>query len=153
MTHISIRRMADESGREQLESGMISLADRIRERAYGIYQERGAMDGGALDHWLEAERELTIQPESGLLETDSGFEMNLAANGLDTDSLGVTALTNVLAIRGRSERGDRALLVCFDLPMVINVESVTAALDDGVLHISAQKAGPLRTVLTKSAAA
>lgn len=153
MTRISIRRMTDEAGREALGSGMNSLADRIRERAYRIFQERGSMDGGALDHWLEAERALTIQLESDLVETDGGFELNLAADDLDTSSLGVTASTDALAISGQSGDGDRMLLARFDLPAAIDPEEVTAGLDNGVLRISAQKAGREKTGSAKTAAA
>lgn len=30
----------------------------VRQRAYEIYEQRGRVDGRALDHWLEAECEL-----------------------------------------------------------------------------------------------
>ncbi len=32
--------------------------DKIRLRAYEIYEQRGRTDGQALEHWLQAEREL-----------------------------------------------------------------------------------------------
>ena len=32
--------------------------DRIAERAYELYQERGGGEGRAMDDWLDAEREL-----------------------------------------------------------------------------------------------
>ena len=34
---------------------------RISERAYALYEQHGREDGHALDHWLEAERQLTNQ--------------------------------------------------------------------------------------------
>ncbi len=34
------------------------LEDKIRERAYALYEEGGRVDGHALDHWLAAEAEL-----------------------------------------------------------------------------------------------
>lgn len=34
---------------------------RISERAYALYEQHGREDGHALDHWLEAERQLTDQ--------------------------------------------------------------------------------------------
>lgn len=33
--------------------------DRIAQRAYELYLQRGAADGAAMDDWLNAERELT----------------------------------------------------------------------------------------------
>jgi hypothetical protein len=35
--------------------------DLIRERAYEIYINRGELDGGDLEDWLRAERELRIE--------------------------------------------------------------------------------------------
>ena len=32
--------------------------ERIRRRAYELYEQRGRVDGFALDDWLEAEREI-----------------------------------------------------------------------------------------------
>ena len=43
------------------ESGKLSYSDlenRIRNRAYDLYQERGCIDGKALDDWLEAKAEV-----------------------------------------------------------------------------------------------
>jgi hypothetical protein len=34
------------------------LQDRIRNRAYDLYEKRGAQDGHALDDWLQAKAEI-----------------------------------------------------------------------------------------------
>ena len=34
------------------------LRARVSERAYALYEERGRVDGHALEHWLEAERQV-----------------------------------------------------------------------------------------------
>lgn len=34
------------------------LEERIRERAYEIYLQRGGEDGGEMDDWLQAEQEI-----------------------------------------------------------------------------------------------
>jgi hypothetical protein len=39
---------------------VVPSSDRIRERAYQIYLERGASPGGELADWLQAERELCL---------------------------------------------------------------------------------------------
>jgi hypothetical protein len=36
---------------------------RIQERAYGLFVDRGCEHGHALEHWLEAERQITGSPE------------------------------------------------------------------------------------------
>jgi hypothetical protein len=38
--------------------------DQVSRRAYEIYESRGAQHGSDLDHWLQAERELTSGPTS-----------------------------------------------------------------------------------------
>jgi hypothetical protein len=38
--------------------GSTEIEQRIRKRAYEIYQERGRKDGHALDHWLAAKAEV-----------------------------------------------------------------------------------------------
>jgi hypothetical protein len=43
----------------RLDAGSYELEERIRVRAYQLYQQRGKRDGHALDDWLEAEAELT----------------------------------------------------------------------------------------------
>lgn len=42
----------------QLDAGFDALEERIRVRAYELYEQRGRRDGHALDDWLQAEAEL-----------------------------------------------------------------------------------------------
>jgi len=140
MTKIAVTQITDDAGCEALETGLNSLTDQIRERAYGIYQERGSGDGAALDHWLEAERDLTVRVESDLVETDTAFELSAAVDGLDASNLAVSASSDALAVKGRSSAGERVLFTRFRLPGTIAVDRVTAMLDNGILRVSAQKA-------------
>jgi hypothetical protein len=43
----------------RLDARSYELEERIRVRAYQLYEQRGKRDGYALDDWLEAEAELT----------------------------------------------------------------------------------------------
>ena len=43
----------------QLDAGSYELEERIRVRAYQLYEQRGKRNGYALDDWLQAEAELT----------------------------------------------------------------------------------------------
>lgn len=40
-----------------------NLQERIAERAYELYLQRGQVQGHAVDDWLEAERQVLTQPE------------------------------------------------------------------------------------------
>jgi hypothetical protein len=43
----------------RLDAGSYQSEERIRVRAYQLYEQRGKRSGGALDDWLQAEAELT----------------------------------------------------------------------------------------------
>ncbi len=45
----------------QLDAGSYELEERMRVRAYELYEKRGKRDGHALHDWLQAEAELTEQ--------------------------------------------------------------------------------------------
>jgi hypothetical protein len=53
--------MADDRQAAQITDGPPS-EDRIRERAYALYLERGATDGLADEDWFTAEQELRTSP-------------------------------------------------------------------------------------------
>jgi hypothetical protein len=42
--------------------------DRIRERAFELWQQEGSLDGRSLSHWLQAEKE--VDDESELVPED-----------------------------------------------------------------------------------
>jgi len=43
----------------RLDAGSYELEERIRVRAYQLYEQRGKRNGNALDDWLQAEAEVT----------------------------------------------------------------------------------------------
>jgi HSP20 family protein len=132
---------------------MKSLAERIRQRAFEIFERRGAGDGSAVGDWLSAERDLFRIPESELLDRDGKFEARVAAPGIDPADVTVTALPDALIVKGstvhKHEHSDGDVRFCefdqrtlfrrFDLPEPINVDQVTANLDKGVLQLTARK--------------
>ena len=46
------------------EESTIQLQDKIRERAYELYEKRGRIDGNEVDDWLLAESEIAKQPKA-----------------------------------------------------------------------------------------
>ncbi len=53
--------VCDQSGREMpIDPAGVNAPEeqKIRLRAYEIYEKRGRVEGKALDHWLEAERQI-----------------------------------------------------------------------------------------------
>lgn len=51
------RSVADETAAQA--SNEAAVQQRIAERAYQMYVDRGSEEGNAVDDWLEAEREIT----------------------------------------------------------------------------------------------
>lgn len=143
---------------------MKAIAERVRERAYELFQRRGKNSGDPVDDWLRAEREIVRAPQADLTEKDGQFQMQVAIPGFDAKQVSVTASPEAVTVSAECshkheesdgkihfcEFGEKTLFRQFDLPEPINVDKVTARLDKGVLRILADKVQP---ELRKSAAA
>lgn len=166
MSHVAIAKV-HEAEREapSLLAELKSVADRIRERAFNIFQRRGSGDGMALDDWLEAERDLVLPTESDLTEKDSKFQLHVAVAGFAEKDLKVTALPDALVVQAESshrheknegsvhfcEFGEKMLSRRFYLPEEIDVDKVTAQLDKGILCVTAPKAKQANMAITTAA--
>jgi HSP20 family protein len=133
---------------------MKALSERIRQRAFEIFERRGSGDGFAMDDWLNAERDLLQIPEAELIEQAGKFEVRVSAPGFNPGDFQVTALPDALIVKASSthkhdesegnvqfcEFGQKTLFRRFNLPEPIDLDKVTADLDKGVLHLTAPKA-------------
>lgn len=131
-----------------------SLVERIRQRAYQLFENRGRSDGAALDDWLQAQDDLVLIPQSDLVETNGDYEMHVAMPGFEPKDIEVDALPDALIVRGQNththqqgqgkvqfcEFGEKRLFRRFDLPAPIDVDHVNANLDNGMLTLTAPKA-------------
>ena len=154
MPQVAIERMDEKRAADtSVVDEMKTLAERIRQRAFEIFERRGASHGSAVNDWLSAERDLFRIPESELVERDEKFEARVSAPGIDPSDVTVTALPDALIVQGstvhKHEQSDGDVRFCefdqrtlfrrFDLPERINVDQVTASLDKGVLQLTARK--------------
>jgi HSP20 family molecular chaperone IbpA len=161
MSHIPIARIREAgSERPSLLTELKELTERIRERAFAIFQRRGSAEGSALNDWLQAEQDLMLGTESDLVEKDSKYYVAITVPGFAEKGLKVTALPDTLVVRGESkhrrekhegdihfsELGEKTLFRRFDLPEAIDVDKVTAQLDKGVLRVTATKAQQQKVV-------
>lgn len=153
MSHIEIDTI-NETGLEppSLASRLQTMTERIRARAYALFENRGA-NGSPLEDWLQAERELILTPDSELIEKDGKFEIRIAAPGFRASETSVTALPDAVIVFAESghkhededgsvhlcEFGAKSLYRRLDLPKPIDVEKVKAKFDDGILRISARQ--------------
>jgi len=168
MSQVSVRRADGNSAASQsiLES-LNGIFDSIRNRAFQLFESRGG-DGGSnssndVNDWLQAERDLFWIPQAELAETDRDYRIQVGVPGFDSKDLEVVALGNMIVVRGTSASsstsgtssttGDgtggirytdftsKMLLRQFDLNSNIDTSAVTAKLDNGLLSITAAKAG------------
>jgi len=166
MTNIAIEKVKESGPKSPALSNKLEmLAERIRQRAYDIFEHR-AMGREPMEDWLEAERDLVLVPESELIEKDGKYEIRVAAPGFKAQETHVTALPEAVIVSAESshkheetnanvhfcEFGGKTLYRRLDLPKPINVDQVTANLEDGVLRITAQRAEAAGGATGKAAA-
>ena len=137
-----------------------AITDSIRKRAFNIFENRKGKHGLDLDDWLEAERDVVWSPASELVEGKENFQARVALAGFDAKDVEVTATPEALIIEAEkththdAKEGDvrfcefssKKLLRRIDLPMAINVDKVTASLDNGMLQVNAPKAAQAKQI-------
>jgi HSP20 family protein len=153
MSNITVQKVTKPEVASTLFESMNSLFADIRERAYEMFQQRGALHGGHLDDWFRAERDLVWAPESELVETDKEFRIKVAVPTMQAQEIQISALPDSIVIQGETSRKEEAregkvhfsefherkLFRRFGLPEGIDVEQVKATLDKGVLQVVAAK--------------
>jgi HSP20 family protein len=129
------------------------VLDVTQRRAFDLFQQRGAQPGADLDDWLRAERETVWSPQSELLEDEGEIRLRIAAPGLEPKQIHVTALPETIIVKGETthkhDGGNAAVQFCefsektlfrrFNLDSRIDVDRVSATLDQGILRIVAPK--------------
>lgn len=133
------------------------VLERLRQRAYAHFAERGYRHGFDLEDWLKSEREI-CWPAAELVEEDDDFEIKVALPGFAQDEIRVTATPRELIVRAAHESRSRKAdaeddeRICWsefrqnvvyrriDMPMTIDVAKVRAELKRGMLEIDAPKA-------------
>lgn len=130
-----------------------TILDRTQRRAFDLFNQRGGWPGADLDDWLRAEREIAWCPESELTGNDKEIRIQVAAPGLDMKQIHVTALPESIIVKGDAihkhqssegsvqfcELSERALFRRFELDNPIDVDRVSATLENGLLRIVAPK--------------
>jgi HSP20 family molecular chaperone IbpA len=132
MTTIAIQKVREvEALPRQIFEQLQFLSERIRQRAYDLFQTRGATEGHDLEDWLQAEREL--RPETELSEKDREFQARINVFGLEPKDISVIALPNSILLQGGN------LFRRLEFPRPIDVDKVVAKFDRGILQVIAPK--------------
>jgi len=136
------------------------LQEAIRQRAFGMFEERGTAHGSDMEDWLRAERELVWVPRS---ETHGGRQtVPPAPHCARTRSEGpsnhgepdaIIVQTEALSKESKEtslvpfrELRDRKLFRRFDFEEPIDPARTEASLTKGILEIVASKAAPAKQV-------
>lgn len=145
---------------------MEALTRRIAQRAFGLFQERGASDGRDWDDWFIAESELLKPVPIEMGESDDAYTIRAEVPGFDAKDLTVRAEPNSIYIHGKveqkkeekkekeikySEVSAKELSRRIDLPSSINPEKASAQLTKGVLELTLPKAEPPKKLEVKVA--
>jgi HSP20 family protein len=153
MANVAVRKIEDKPALVPVVEGIRKTFDRIRERAFELFERRGAAPGFELEDWVQAEHDLFWVPQSEIAEADSYFNIRVGVPGFEGKDLDVTAQTNELLIQGKteireekteggvtySEFGSKSLFRRFILDTPIEVDGVVAKVDNGMLTIVAPK--------------
>ena len=159
MSRVTVNKVPNERDRSlPIFDELALLADRIRERAYELFCERGSDDGRDFDDWLTAEREL-CWPAAELDEDDDEFELKVALAGFEPRDISVVANPRELIVKAEhaSERHDdegadapairwtefhrESVYRRVELPSDIDVNRVEAKFKHGMLEVEAPKLG------------
>jgi len=152
MSQITIHRADDESKKSSpLFAEIARRFDAIKQRAFDLFERRGSRPGHDLEDWLAAEHQLLASPASELSENDGVYQMRVALPGFTPQEIEVTATPSEIVMHafhknGKTTEENHVLWTEFGATDVyrsfvvtnpINVDKVTASIDNGLLRINA----------------
>jgi HSP20 family protein len=125
----------------------------VQRRAFDLFEKRGGELGHELEDWFKAEHELLGWPAAELTEKDGAYELEITLPGFEVKDIEVTATPNEVIVHAATEKekktqkdnvlwtefGSNDVYRSFDVPNAINVDQVTAKLDNGILRVNAPK--------------
>jgi len=157
---------------KKIEEGIVSTLEdprdafeMIQKRAFEMFEHHGGSPGNELDDWFQAERDLFWVPPAELAETDEEVKITVAVPGFDPKEIKVTAQPGEVQVRGNhghslekkekgviySEFNEKDLFRRFELPQTIDVDHVSANVENGILTVKVPKTIP-QTIESKKKA-
>lgn len=131
---------------------LAEIAERIKDRAYKLFEERGFIEGHDIEDWLRAEQQV-CWPPAELVEDSDEFEIKIALAGYEPDDISVTATPKEIIVKADHESDDDSedgvtrfsefhsnrVYRRFELPAKIRTDKVEAKFKNGLLKIEAEK--------------
>src|SRR4051812_7492661 len=104
MSNVAVEKVRDgDATPPTLFERMTAIAEKIRHRAFEVFQCRGCTDGRSVDDWLQAERDTVQCPAAELIEKDGKFQVRVAVPGFDSKDVHVTAMPMGLIVEAESK--------------------------------------------------
>lgn len=152
MSQVAIKKVND-AGKASLPifEEIAKRLEGVRQRAFDLFENRGRELGHDQEDWLKAEREVFSWPAAELAEKDGKYDIQIALPGFETKDVEVTTTPSEIVIHAEAkeekktqkngvlwtEFGSNDVYRRFELSNPINVDKVTANLENGVLRIIA----------------
>lgn len=129
------------------------IGEAIRQRAFGLFQNRNGGNGSDLEDWLQAERDMIWSPTAELADGEKDYRARLALPGFEEKDIHVSAMPDAVVVQADSshthegtngdvrycEFSDKKLFRRIELPGPVDVDKVSASLDKGILQVVAPK--------------
>lgn len=154
MQKVAIRKVAEAQPSVPVFKELERRMEVVRQRAFDLFRQRGAMPGHDLEDWITAEHEVMGWPAAELKEEDSIYEMEVTLPGFMPEEIDVTATPTEVVVHAESQRrasgqeekvlwsefGSNDVYRRIELPEAVKADAITAELDNGLLRIKAPKA-------------
>jgi HSP20 family molecular chaperone IbpA len=130
-----------------------AIADSIRNLALRIFWRRSNGTGSELRNWLQAQPKIVWSTDCGFVDDEEEFRAHIALPGFDANAIQVAAMPEALVIQAVAadiHHADRAdIRFCevlgktafrrIELPARIEVDQVSASLEQGILDVTAPR--------------
>jgi HSP20 family protein len=162
MSSVSIERVRDLDGVKEKLPAFAELEktiEKIQRRAFSLFEQRGESPGLEWDDWLLAEHDVLGASSAELHENAKELKLRVAVPGTESKDVKVTATPKSFIVQANarnnhsltdseirfSEFSREKLCRQFALPSRIDVTTVSASLDKGILQTIASKARDVGT--------
>jgi len=126
-----------------------TITNRIRTRAFELFEKSGEAPGDAVENWVKAEEELLQIPHSKLESTGGSVFLHVSILGHHEQELKVVALPNALIVAAEPKHRHsknhlasvdaKRIFQRIDLREPIDTRSVRADFENGLLKVTAKK--------------
>jgi HSP20 family molecular chaperone IbpA len=160
MSQITIHRCkSDETRSPTFLERLDAIADSIRNLALRIFWHRSCGTWSELGNWLQAQLKIVLSTASGFVDDEEEFRAHIPLPGFDANAIQVSAMPEALVIQAvgadihHADGADMRFCEFFgktvfrriELPAMIEVDQVSASLEQGILDVTAPRTVKGRT--------